>query len=102
MRTSNIYYDLTKSEHFSIYKDLKFMFSSGFYKNKFDKEIISFIKEENAKIKSKYKCDINIEKLSALLLYQKIEKRDFKVYITKNNKAFELKKYYKVNFNLVI
>lgn len=74
-----IYNDINESNYTFEYDDLKFYFSSNFYKEKFIKEYSNFIKEETMKLKIKFKCNIYCDEMILLLLYKKIEKRGFKV-----------------------
>ena len=74
-----IYNDLNESNYTFKYDDLIFYFSSNFYKEKFIKEHINYIRDETMKFKIKYKCNAYIDDMLLLLLYKKIEKRGFKV-----------------------
>ena len=74
-----IYNDINDSTYVYNYDDLSFYFSSEFYKEKFIKEHADFLKEETIKLKIKFRCNICFDYLILLLLYQKIEKRGFKV-----------------------
>lgn len=74
-----IYNDINESDYTFKYDDLVFYFSSNFYKEKFIKEHISFIRDETMKLKIKFKCTIYCDEMILLLLYKKIEKRGFKV-----------------------
>ena len=57
-----------------------FYFSSNFYKEKFEREVLKYIDEEELKIKNKYKIDISIGLYLAIALYRKIEKRGFRIF----------------------
>lgn len=74
-----IYNDLEKSNYTSSYGKLTLYFSSEFYKRKFDSSYNEFLNQETLKLKIKFKCEVNFEYMILLLLYQKIEKRGFKV-----------------------
>ena len=74
-----IYNDIDKSDYIFEYDKLKFYFSSLFYKEKFIKEHINFIRDESMKLKIKFKCGVYCDEMILLLLYKKIEKRGFKV-----------------------
>ena len=91
-----IYNDLNESNYTFEYDDLKFYFSSNFYKEKFIKEYHNFIKEETMKLKVKFKCNIYCDEMILLLLYKKIEKRGFKV----EYKGKELIENYYIDFNI--
>ena len=74
-----IYNDINESNYTFKYDDLIFYFSSNFYKEKFIKEHINYIRDETMKLKVKFKCNIYCDEMILLLLYKKIEKRGFKV-----------------------
>ena len=74
-----IYNDINESNYIFKYNDLVFYFSSNFYKEKFIKEHINFIRDETMKLRIKFKCGIYCDEMILLLLYKKIEKRGFKV-----------------------
>ena len=74
-----VYKDINESNYIFEYNKLKFYFSSLFYKEKFIKEHIDFIRDETMKLKIKFKCSIYFDEMILLLLYKKIEKRGFKV-----------------------
>lgn len=80
-----IYYDLKESEYFvclDINKErIILYFSSLFLRKKFIDNIGNFIHNENSKITSMYKIDIDMTKLLILSYYKKIEKRGFRVLI---------------------
>lgn len=91
-----IYKDINKSVYTFKYDNLVFYFSSNFYKEKFIKEHINFIRDETIKLKLKFKCNIYCNEMILLLLYKKIEKRGFKV----KYKDKELIEHYYINFNI--
>lgn len=74
-----IYNDINESNYTFKYDKLVFYFSSNFYKEKFIKEHINFIRDETMKLRIKFKCGIYCDEMILLLLYKKIEKRGFKV-----------------------
>ena len=74
-----VYKDINESNYIFEYNKLKFYFSSLFYKEKYIKEHIDFIRDETMKLKIKFKCSIYCDEMILLLLYKKIEKRGFKV-----------------------
>lgn len=76
---SNVCYNLCKSTHFTEFNGYTFYFSSAFNKNRFDTNLETFIENENLKLKSRYGCNFNAKKVSALHLYRLIEKRGFYV-----------------------
>ena len=63
-----------------------FYFSSNFYKEKFEREVLKYIDEEELKIKNKYKTDLSVGLYLAISLYRKIEKRGFRVYDNVNKR----------------
>lgn len=89
-----IYNDLNKSNYTFKYDDLIFYFSSNFYKEKFIKEHLNYIRDETMKLKVKFKCNIYCDEMILLLLYKKIEKRGFKV----TYKDKELQETYYIDF----
>ena len=91
-----IYNDLNESVYTFKYDDLVFYFSSNFYKEKFIKEHINYIRDETMKLKVKFKCNIYCDEMILLLLCKKIEKRGFKV-LYKNN---ELSENYYIDFKI--
>lgn len=83
-----VYNDINESPFIFEYGDLKFYFSSNFLKEKFIKEYVNFVKDETMKLKIKFKNCIMCDEMILLLLYKKIEKRGFRVYI-KNQRLRE-------------
>lgn len=81
-----IYLDLKESEFFYKYNGLKFFFSSQMYLQKFKLNVGNYVKEENIKLKNRYKikCDFSIYLL--LSYYKQIEKRGFYVLGLNNEK----------------
>ena len=89
-----IYNDINESNYTLKYDDLIFYVSSNFYKEKFIKEHINYIRDETMKLKVKFKCNIYCDEMILLLLYKKIEKRGFKVIY----KDKELQENYYIDF----
>lgn len=78
MITKNgIQLNLEESEYTFIIDDLRFYFSSIFYKNKFINELPVYTSSEIIKLKNKYKVNITGNLFFAICLYKKIEKRGF-------------------------
>lgn len=71
----NIYHDLEESPYITKFNNYRFSFSSKFYQNKFENELLEYIKVESDKFKKKYNAKINLTDLLAFNLYRKIEKR---------------------------
>ena len=80
-----IYYDLKESEYYSCLdinnEKITLYFSSLFLRKKFIDNVGLFIHNENSKIISMYKIDIDMTKFLLLSYYKKIEKRGFRVLI---------------------
>lgn len=91
-----VYNDINESIYTFKYDDLVFYFSSQFYKEKFKRMYVQFLKDETMKLKIKFKCNIYCDEMILLLLYKKIEKRGFKV----EYKGKELIENYYINFNI--
>lgn len=83
---AGVYLDIEESDYTFQTNGMLFYFSSLFYLKKF-KESVKNIKEENLKLENKYKCKIDATYFLLLILYNKIEKRGFKVVI--NGKIFK-------------
>ena len=80
MKTINgIYLDLKESDYCLKIKGLSFFFSSEFYKKKFLNTYEKFIKNETLKFVLKYNIKINLDIYFLITLYDKIEKRGFRV-----------------------
>lgn len=71
----NIYHNLEESPYITKFNDFKFSFSSKFYQNKFEENLLDYINEESKNFKNKYNVNINLTDLLAFNLYRKIEKR---------------------------
>lgn len=80
MKTVNgIYYDINDSDYIYEYKNYRFYFTSEVYKRKFIERLNDEINIETLKFYEKYKINVEIEDLIIIKLYQKIEKRGFKI-----------------------
>lgn len=84
-----VYQDLKHSPFSISYKNYVFYFSSVFHKNKFEREKDNYIKNENLKMKNKYKIEIDLSEYFTLSFYKKCETRGF--YVLKNNLEIEQK-----------
>jgi len=71
----NVYHNLEESPYITKFNDFKFSFSSKFYQNKFEENLLDYINEESKNFKNKYNVNINLTDLLAFNLYRKIEKR---------------------------
>ena len=91
-----IYNDINESTYTFKYDDLVFYFSSQFYLEKFERMYTQFLKDETMKLKIKFKCNIYCYEMILLLLYNKIEKRGFKV----TYKGKELIENYYIDFKI--
>lgn len=85
-----IYYNLDESHIKFKYNQFTFYFSSEFYYKKFKKLYPNYIKTETEKLRIKYKSNFVFDEMLLISLYQKIEKRGFKIQY--NNE--DLKNYY--------
>lgn len=74
-----IYHSLDESEYFFEYDNLLFVFSSKLYLKKFMGIYKEYLKEETARLESKYKCTLYADEFVLINLYKEIEKRGFKV-----------------------
>lgn len=74
-----VYNDIDESTYSFKYDDMTFYFSSNFYKEKFENDYVTFLKEETDKLRIKFKCNIVADYMILLLLYKKIEKRGFRI-----------------------
>ena len=74
-----VYKDIDESTYSFKYDDMTFYFSSNFYKEKFENDYVTFLKEETDKLRIKFKCNIVADYMILLLLYKKIEKRGFRI-----------------------
>lgn len=93
---SNVYYELSNSPFNFKISHFLFVFSSKLYLDKFKETYEDYIKKENLKFVVRYKGIIDSSDLLLLTLYQKIEKRGFKVFY----KGYEIEKDYFIDFNL--
>lgn len=82
-----VYYStLDSEEYYFIYEDLKFYFSSLYNLNRFKEKLSSYLYEENSKINNRYKVKIDLTIYLMLSLYQRIEKRGYKILKIGSNK----------------
>lgn len=77
MTKGGIYLDLKQTEYIYTIYGLSFYFSSKFYKEKFEKNVQKYVKDETYKLINKYKNRIDFTKYLAISFYRKIEKRGF-------------------------
>ena len=64
---------------------------------KFQDKVLSFIEQETAKFEIKYKMTINLDLYFMLVLYNRIEKRGFRVYDNINKKELSRKSVFITN-----
>ena len=81
-----IYNNIDESEYYSDYDHLRFYFSSELYRDKFNSKFKKYIIDEMNKLRIKYKCLFHCDEMLALCLYQKIEKRGFRVIEKESNR----------------
>lgn len=80
MKTINgIYLDIKESDYCLKVQGLSFFFTSEFYKRKFAATYEKYIKNETLKFTLKYNIKINLDIYFLITLYDKIEKRGFRV-----------------------
>lgn len=91
MTKAGIYLNLDESKYKVKKFGLTFYFSSMLYKEKFAKNVDKYVETENIKLANKTECVINFSKLFAISLYNKVEKRGFK--IIDNERETEIKRY---------
>lgn len=101
MNDNIIYYNIDESDYYVEYNTYKFYFSSQFYKDKFKDKIEKFIEEENYKLQSRFNLDLDFKDMLVFHLYQKIEKRGFKVEFL-NNKKWANIEYFKFVSQIVV
>ncbi|MBO7697042.1 MAG: hypothetical protein J6T10_30800 [Methanobrevibacter sp.] len=75
-----VYNDLKKSPFKVDYEGFELYFSSAFHKNKFNKNIKEYIKEETLKFQNRYKVKIELLDIFIIAYYKKCENRGFRVY----------------------
>lgn len=76
----NIYYDLSKSPFTYAYSNnLTFYFSSALNITKFTERLKDFTETMDNAFKARYHINFDSSLLSAITLYQKIEKRGFRL-----------------------
>lgn len=77
-----VFYDLTQSPYIAKFKNISFVFSSNFYKEKFEMKLQSFINSETSKLYAQYNTFLRIKDLElffAIVLYKRIEKRGLRI-----------------------
>lgn len=93
-----IYYSLDESEYYFKYDNLTFVFSSKLYLKKFMGIYKEYLKENTAKIESKFNSTFYADELILIDLYRKIEKRGFRVLYY--GEPLEEKLYYNVELEV--
>lgn len=76
---AGIYLNLEESTYKVNIFGIIFYFSSKFYMEKFKKDIYNYCLQETLKLKNKSGININFNIYFAICLYNKIEKRGFRV-----------------------
>ncbi len=76
-----VYYDLVESTYKYKYKNITFYFSSQFYLNKFETLQYDYIKYINNKMRLEFGTKVDFTILALIKLYQRIEKRGFRVLV---------------------
>lgn len=93
-----IYHNLEESEYVFDYDNLKFVFSSKLYLEKFIGNYKEYLKDETAKIESEFKVTIYADEFLLINLYRKIEKRGFRVLYF--NEPLDEKLYYNIELEV--
>lgn len=79
MYKTKIFYDLSKSTYSLDVGRLRFYFSSEFYRDVFRGRIAENRDKINASLSNRFKMKLSFDQLADLFLYQKVEKRGFRV-----------------------
>lgn len=93
-----VYYDTHDSDIYFIYDRFKIYFSSDFYKRKFENELEDFSNKEYTKIFNRYKVIIDLYLYLVFSLYEKIEKRGYKIEDLEKNQIILDSKYMDLEF----
>lgn len=93
-----IYHNLEESEYQFNYDNLKFVFSSKLYLEKFIGNYKEYLKDGTAKIESEFKATIYADEFLLINLYRKIEKRGFRVLYF--NEPLDEKLYYNIELEV--
>lgn len=86
MEKNKVCLNINESNYVATFGGFNFYFSSNFYKEKFEKEVLKYVEDEELKIENKYKMQINVRLYLAISLYKKIEKRGFRVFDNVNKR----------------
>ena len=76
-----IYYNLLESTYKYEYKNITFFFSSQFYLTKFITTHFDYVDYINKKMKIEFGIKVDYTILALIKLYQRIEKRGFRVLV---------------------
>lgn len=76
-----VYYDLSESTYKWKYKNITFYFSSNFYLTKFITLHFDYVDYINKKMKLEFGVRVDYSILALIKLYQRIEKRGFRVLV---------------------
>lgn len=76
---NKVFLNVNESDIFYRFHEFKFYFSSNATRERFIKKLDLFIENETLKFVNKYDVSIEFELLFAFILYNKTEKRGFKV-----------------------
>lgn len=76
-----VYYNLLESTYKYKYKNVTFYFSSEFYLTKFTRLFPDYIDYINNKMRIEYGIRVDFTILALVKLYQRIEKRGFRVLV---------------------
>ena len=77
---NKVYNDLKESPFTYEMDGFLLTFSSVFHRNKYKKEIKSYIKNESLKFKNRYKVNDDLKDVFIIAFYKKVENRGFMVF----------------------
>lgn len=97
-----VFYNTSDSDIFFIYENLKLYFSSEFYKRKFIEELENYVRKEYTKIFNKYHIINNMDLYLVFSLYEKIEKRGYKIEDMDTNEVLVNGNYLSTEFKSII
>lgn len=84
-----IYLNLLDSTYIHKIYNISLYFSSKFYLEKYKKEVNRYVEQESARLRIRYNCNVNLQRMLVIAYYKKVEKRGFFAY--DNSKEKEIK-----------
>ena len=97
-----VFYNTSDSDIFFLYDNLKFYFSSEFYKRKFIEELENYVHKEYTKIFNRYHIINDMDLYLVFSLYEKIEKRGYKVENIETEEVLVNNNYLNTSFKSII